>query len=153
GSRAWAHRGKDGSSWDAEKITLLPVRAVRGGKIAFAQASTRSPIAPYFGCADINGSGSLTSSDALLDLKAAVGQEVDASCPPSPGVPKTGQTTCSYQGGAEQPCAGTGQDGESQRGVPRTFHDNGDGTVTDDSNGLQWEKLTMDGGIHDSGWQ
>jgi hypothetical protein len=45
--------------------------------------------------------------------------------------------------GAEISCAGTGQDGDLQKGVassnPR-FTDNGDGTVTDNLTGLMWAK-------------
>lgn len=61
------------------------------------------------------------------------------------GVPKTGQTTC-YQHEFPHPiipCAGTGQDGEFQKGiawpVPR-FTDNMNGTVTDNLTDLVWLK-------------
>jgi len=60
---------------------------------------------------------------------------------PSP-VPKTGQTTCWDINGYVVDCAGTGQDGEYQKGVsvdPR-FTDNGDGTVKDNMTGLIWLK-------------
>ena len=68
-------------------------------------------------------------------------------CPPSgpAPVPKTKQTTCFT---AEVPwgeidCAGTGQDGDLQKGAewpdPR-FTDNLDGTVTDHLTGLIWLK-------------
>ena len=60
-------------------------------------------------------------------------------------VPRTGQTTC-YQHEFPHPvipCAGTGQDGELQKGiawpVPR-FTDNLNGTVTDHLSGLVWLK-------------
>lgn len=64
----------------------------------------------------------------------------------SPGiVPKTGQTLCYDPACATNPCseigcAGTGQDGEVQKGVAVTprFTDNGDGTVTDHLTGLIW---------------
>ena len=56
-------------------------------------------------------------------------------------LPKTGQTTCTNASGFFIPCAGTGQDGELQRGVdwpsPR-FTNNGNGTVTDNLTGLMW---------------
>ena len=61
------------------------------------------------------------------------------------GVPKTGQTRC-YAATwpvAEIPCAGTGQDGELQKGIawpaPR-FTDNMNGTVVDNLTGLVWLK-------------
>lgn len=66
-------------------------------------------------------------------------------CPPSgPAmVPKTGRTTCYDENGNVRDCAGTGEDGEYQKGVaspsPR-FTDHGDGTVTDNLTGLMWTK-------------
>ncbi len=58
-------------------------------------------------------------------------------------LPKTGQTNCYDSSGNFTTCAGTGQDGEFQKGVawpdPR-FIDNGDGTVTDGLTGLEWIK-------------
>lgn len=62
---------------------------------------------------------------------------------------RTGQTTCYDGGGAGIPCASTGQDGQLQKGIARSYTDNGDGTVTDDITGLMWEKLADDGSIHD----
>jgi hypothetical protein len=61
---------------------------------------------------------------------------------PAP-VAKTGQTTCYGADGSVISCAGTGQDGDLQKGVawpsPR-FTDNGDETVTDNLTGLMWTK-------------
>ncbi len=55
----------------------------------------------------------------------------------------THQTKCYDIIGGLKPCAGTGQDGELQKGrpwpVPR-FSDNGDGTITDYLSGLIWLK-------------
>ena len=62
---------------------------------------------------------------------------------------KTGQTTCYNAAGTVIACAGTGQDGELQKGLARAYVDNGDGTVTDSRTGLMWEKLSDDGSIHD----
>ncbi len=58
-------------------------------------------------------------------------------------LPRTGQTTCYDSAGAVITCAGTGQDGEIQAGVPwpdPRFTDNGDQTVTDNLTGLMWTK-------------
>lgn len=61
------------------------------------------------------------------------------------GVPKTGQTTC-YANDFPHPvipCAGTGQDGEFQAGIPwpvPRFTDNLNGTVTDNLTRLVWLK-------------
>ncbi len=62
---------------------------------------------------------------------------------------KTGQQACYSAGGASIACAGTGQDGEFQTGVPASFINNGNGTITDNATGLTWEVLTDDGSIHD----
>ena len=62
---------------------------------------------------------------------------------------QTGQTGCWDSDGIVVACAGTGQDGDVQAGVPRAWTDNGNGTVTDQRSGLTWEKLSDDGSIHD----
>ncbi len=54
---------------------------------------------------------------------------------------QTGQTTA----------YGTGSDGDLQNGVARSYTDNGDGTITDNTTGLMWEKKDQSGGIHDWG--
>jgi len=70
--------------------------------------------------------------------------ECEPACNAVPSaVPKTGQTQCWSREPFDAPpvdCAGTGQDGEHQKGAsasPR-FADNGDGTVTDNLTGLIW---------------
>lgn len=105
-------------------------------------------------CGDVNASESLTASDALEILKAAVGQKVALECPAPASPTQTGQANCYYlggQGSSKIDCLGTGQDGELQKGVSHSFTDNGDGTITDNVTGLMWEKLSNDGGIHDRG--
>jgi hypothetical protein len=62
---------------------------------------------------------------------------------------ETGQTLCYDSVGTVIPCAGTGQDGEFLKGVAHSFTDNGNGTVTDNTTGLMWEKLSDNGDIHD----
>src|SRR5207245_1116510 len=58
-------------------------------------------------------------------------------------VPQTGQVKCYGRDTRISSCAGTGQDGELQKGVklptPR-FTDNGNGTFTDNLTGLIWLK-------------
>jgi hypothetical protein len=63
---------------------------------------------------------------------------------------RTAQTIC-YDGFLGNPlaCAGSGQDGELQKGLARSYVDNGDGTITDTQTGLMWEKQSDDGSIHD----
>ena len=56
-------------------------------------------------------------------------------------LPQTGQTECWSSTGVLQACAGTGQDGEFQEGLPlpgTRFTHNGDGTTTDNLTGLMW---------------
>ncbi len=56
---------------------------------------------------------------------------------------KTNQTNCYDPTGnttATTSCAGTGQDGELQKGVALSYTDNSNGTVTDNSTGLVWQK-------------
>jgi len=65
------------------------------------------------------------------------------------GLPKTGQTLCYDAAGTVIACAGTGQDGAFLKGVASSYTDNGNGTITDNVNGLMWEKLSDDGTIHD----
>jgi hypothetical protein len=100
-------------------------------------------------CGDVNASGGVTTSDALAVLRESVGQPVQLQCPP-PALPlRSGQTACFDDAGDSISCAGSGQDGESQAGVTRSFTDNGDGTIGDNQTGLTWEKLSDDAGIHD----
>lgn len=104
-------------------------------------------------CGDLDSSGQIAATDALLLLRAAVGEPglPALECPvlPLPVLPATAQTLCYDSEGTEIDCAGTGQDGELQKGAARSFTDNGNGTVTDDSFGLMWEKFADDGSIHD----
>jgi len=74
-----------------------------------------------------------------------------ATCEAQPvgQVHETGQTICYDAAGTVIACAGTGQDGELQKGIANSFTDNGDGTVTDNLSGLMWAKLSDDGTIHD----
>lgn len=44
---------------------------------------------------------------------------------------------------------GAGSDGNLQKGASRSYTDNGDGTITDNTTGLMWEKKSDDGTIHD----
>jgi hypothetical protein len=69
------------------------------------------------------------------------------------GVLKTGQTQCDNGTFTLGGCPGNpaGQDGELQKGTARSYTSNADGTITDNSTGLVWEKLTNpgDSSIHD----
>jgi len=56
-------------------------------------------------------------------------------------LPDTGQTACYNTTGAEIPCLNTGQDGENN-GNPISYTANGDGTVTDNTTGLMWQRCT-----------
>lgn len=71
------------------------------------------------------------------NIAQALGGGGLADCQPPPL--RTGQTT-GY---------GAGSDGDLQEGATRGFVDNGDGTITDTTTGLMWEKKSDDGSIHD----
>lgn len=63
---------------------------------------------------------------------------------------ETHQTTC-YDIATNLPqasCTGSGQDGEFQKGLARSYTDNGK-TITDNRTGLVWEKLADDDSVHD----
>jgi len=100
----------------------------------------------------LNGGGGLPDTwpadlvDCNSDLAACIAETHGQ-------VPKTGQTTC-YDTSTVISCTGTGQDGQTQHGIARSYTDNGDGTVTDNNTGLMWEKLDDSNlagtaGIHD----
>jgi len=58
-------------------------------------------------------------------------------------IARTGQNQCFNSWGQPIDCAGSGQDAEFRMGVPfpdPRFHDNGDGSVTDNLTGLTWLK-------------
>jgi hypothetical protein len=46
---------------------------------------------------------------------------------------------------------GSGSDGALRKGASRSFTDNGDGTITDNTTNLMWEKKDGSGGIHSPG--
>jgi len=84
--------------------------------------------------------GSAGASDALAALDRITAEiEAQGSPPKQPSLPATGQTA-SYA---------PGDDGALRVGSPLRFRDNGDGTLTDESTGLVWEKKGDDGGLHD----
>ncbi|MDX1956958.1 MAG: DUF1566 domain-containing protein [Leptospiraceae bacterium] len=56
---------------------------------------------------------------------------------------KSGQTSCWDGAGNLISCSGTGQDGETQNGVTRSYTDNGDGTVMDNATGLLWQRCSV----------
>jgi hypothetical protein len=89
--------------------------------------------------------GTLSDGASIVDVALA-------DCTPAVSgaeVLATGQMGCWNLNGASVACADTGQDGELQMGAARSYTANADGTITDSSTGLIWEKLTNDGTIHD----
>ncbi|NOR68277.1 MAG: DUF1566 domain-containing protein [Methylomarinum sp.] len=89
-------------------------------------------------------SGDAVAADLLSGKKAWVdGSEITgtATLVLFPAVvPKTGVTSCFDAAGFPIPCAGTGQDGDLQRGVAQASprFTSSTGTVTDNSTGLIW---------------
>ena len=88
---------------------------------------------------------------ALLFLAAIVSTGLlllfpSAASAASVDLAKTGQTTCYNQTGGAIDCAGTGQDGDYQKGIPwpdPRFSNNGDGSITDNLTGLTWLQDTQ----------
>lgn len=105
----------------ATTVTLTIVLCADGGPAVAGMAI----------CGDVNASDSLTSGDALLLLRGAVGQDVELVCPSAATPLRTGLTLCYDEAGAGISCAETGQDGEFRFGVERSFTHNGDGTIAD----------------------
>lgn len=160
--KAHSKAAKLGGSPDYSKCSLA----------AFATAESKAqgtcpsnadqvPIASFLdSCADsvataLHG-GSLPLDASTCNANLTQCQTDLASCTSQPkGQPaKTGQTVCSDFSSSPISCAGSGQDGETQKGRARDFTDNGDGTITDNNTGLTWEKLddsNLSGlsGIHD----
>jgi len=58
------------------------------------------------------------------------------------GALKSNQATCYDVSGTGISCSGTGQDGESQKGLATSYTDNGNGTILDNTTGLTWQKGT-----------
>jgi uncharacterized protein DUF1566 len=89
--------------------------------------------------------------DCPTDLSQCQGDlaACNASTLPAARILQTGQAGCYDAKGTGISCTGTGQDGELQKGLARSYTDNGDGTITDNQTGLMWEKKSRDGSIHD----
>ncbi|MBY0279421.1 DUF1566 domain-containing protein [Candidatus Binatia bacterium] len=81
--------------------------------------------------------GDLATANA--DLATCEGDLAACEALPPARLLKTGQTTA----------YGAGSDGNLQKGIAQGYVDNGDGTITDTSTGLMWEKKSDDGTIHD----
>lgn len=56
---------------------------------------------------------------------------------------KTNQTNCWDIMGNPLACGLTRQDGDLQMGITRSYTDNGDGTITDNTTGLIWQKCSI----------
>lgn len=125
------------------------LRAAVASSALLALAATSAPAADPV-CGDVNQSGGVNTSDALLMLRKSVGQGVTLQCPVPSAPLRTGIATCYDTNGNVVSCGSTTSDGHFQKGVSRAFTDNGDGTITDLKTGLTWEKLCQDGGIHDA---
>jgi hypothetical protein len=84
-------------------------------------------------------------SDGVDTIDVAI-----ANRTPTGAVLETRQTTCYNSAGIVVNCAGTGQDGELGRGRARSYAGDVNGlTITDNTTGLEWEKITNDSTIHD----
>jgi hypothetical protein len=132
-------------------------RAIRNSSApAFARCDTR--FSQRWSRAESNANGLCLTSGDQSSIQTCVTTHTDAiaaaldggTCTPVGGLPQTGQTQCE-SAGVMGACPGTpvGQDGDFLAGFPRSFTDNGDGTITSAFSRLQWEKLGDDASIHD----
>jgi len=113
-------------------------RAVWGimGAALAVMLGTRGALAQC--CGDCNGDGTVTVDEILTAVNHALTSCTDDHiCPQR--FPATGQTTT----------FGPGSDGDVRAGATLSYTDNGDGTITDNTTGLMWEKKDQSGGIHD----
>lgn len=103
-----------------------------GGLVAAAVLAS-SP-ASALECGDVNASGFITVSDALLVLMKATGEPAPPLvCPIDPGL-------CELNATGQKVTYGFGDDGSLRTGATLSYTDNGDGTITDLNTGLIWEK-------------
>ena len=89
-----------------------------------------------------------------LGLSATAVQAWDNTQPPPSSCgastfPATGQTAPAM-GTMTHTGATVRDDGFVKAGGPLSYHDNGDGTITDLNTGLMWEKKSVDGSLHDA---
>ncbi len=110
------------------------------------QSSFHSLIDIYNAIPTIDATKVLTGTTYL----GVVGTAVGTVAPATTTLLKTGQTTCYDDDGITIPCSGTGQDGEYQYGAARSYTDNHNGTVTDNSTGLMWTQCTY--GLSSADW-
>ena len=138
-------------SLDGAKRTLDRARCE--GKLQAAWAALEAKAVAQGGsCPSV---GDVTPVQATLDLQAdtlaiALAGTGDPA-PPQARRLKTRQTNCYGVAFPHPlvPCAGTGQDGEYQRGVALSYRDPGVGTVEDTRTGLTWEKQSWDSSVND----
>ena len=108
-----------------------------------ATANTKSGFS-FSGVVPADCVGKLSDGVSTIDVALA-------NCTPTGAVLETEQTTCYNVAGIVINCVGTaGQDGEIGKGRTRSYTVDVNGlTITDHTTGLEWEKLTNDGSIHD----
>jgi hypothetical protein len=122
-----------GTVRSATVVAVLLVAAVAGPRISEAQ-----PLC------DPNGDGVIGVTDGVQVLRAAVGLPSDctlATCDAD------GDGVITVVDGVNVLRAAVSLASDCDR--TDRFVNNGDGTVTDNQTGLQWEKKTDDGGVHD----
>jgi hypothetical protein len=92
---------------------------------------------------DFNGDGSVTVDEVLVVVNTALN-----GCNPVPTATPTQPTLPSATPTQTAPPTRTATPSRTATPTPR-FIDNGNGTITDTTTGLVWEKKSDDGGLHD----
>jgi hypothetical protein len=138
GDNYWTSTTSEGTT----RSQAYTVRFTTGLGVIMGKGSTTFMRAVRGGGSDPGSctAGQLAQAQADLDDCNSDLLACATNCDVAIGLPQaTGQTT-SY---------GPGSDGDLQKGLGRSFTDNGDGTITDNVTGLMWEKKSDDGGVHD----
>jgi hypothetical protein len=119
-------------------LVLIPVRGALAASVCSACPG------------DVNNDGQVTIDEILTVVNAAL-EGCPLAGPSLSSLLQNGQTECDQGEGALGPCPGSppGQDGAVRAGMPLSYTDNADGTITDKATGLIWEKLSNDGTMQD----
>lgn len=141
----------------AAKFALVPSQSRLGTDLARCTTTLRRSWTraetQYGGACPTTGDAKTIEETTAVETGVAAGALASSITPLLSGfraVPlQTGQTTCFANATTPIRCADTGQDGDLRHGIARGWVDNGDGTITDTTTSLTWEKESDDGSIHD----
>jgi hypothetical protein len=160
--------GKTLSGFDIAQDPPIPMTLTRGsgedcfvghwvsGDLDYLAHVSAAPFALGV-CGDLNASRSVTSTDALLDLKKAVGQGVSLQCTFCGNGAVEGDEACEVGDLGGKTCASLGYGGGSlacttgcsfdTSGCYATRFDDSGPTIVDHETGLEWERKDAADGV------